>query len=91
MAYNKRSYETKLDEAEQAQRAELAILVDAYEAVRRSPCRARDKAERELEIALSQYDQTFVHSGYAWSWSWAQESILRQPMFIFHARPKVRS
>lgn len=84
MPYSTRSYESVLTDEEKAQRAHLAKLVDLYELLRSTPGRGRDAAYATLSLALARYGQTYVHGEWAWTWSRAEESILRQRMYRIH-------
>lgn len=87
MPYNPRSYMVQDTEAEQAQRAELAILCDRYEAVRPLRGHARDVAYRDLSLALARFRGGFTHGLWVYQWSLAQDSITRMPA-IGYVRPK---
>lgn len=85
MAQSRRSCTAKLSEAEYVRRAALARLVDRYDAVRNIPGRDRDRAYRDLAVALIRHDATFIRGEWAWSWSKSQDSVIRQRMFRVHS------
>jgi hypothetical protein len=80
MPYNPRSYHVKDTAAEQAQRAELAILCDRYEAIRLLRGPDRDAVDRELSLALARFGRGFTHGLWIYQWSRAQDSITRMPV-----------
>lgn len=94
MAYSKRSYIKKPNDAELAQRAHLRKLVELYEDLRSTPGGGRNAAYPALALALANYGQTFVHGEWSYTWSDEEESVLRRRMHTGHhvhpARPTKR-